>query len=225
MEFEWQERDGVYYLVYKGRNKYISVSYYDYIISNTIVVKHEQYKYLKKDWSLGLVVDYKMMNINSPITGLFVDLIQQHGLFEIKQGQPILKIDPTENAQIEKLKYIERKKIEEKDIEEKRLKREKEEIARKIKERYRKRELEKIVRQELIDSGELFGDKPKRPPIPREVVDAVYRRDGGRCVYCGSTENLQIDHIIPFSKGGATTLENLQLLCGKCNIEKSNKIG
>jgi hypothetical protein len=102
---------------------------------------------------------------------------------------------------------------------------EKAEIARRLKEKQRKRELEKIVRQELIDSGELFGDEPKRPPIPREVVDAVYKRDGGKCVYCGSVENLQLDHIIPFSKGGATSLENLQLLCQKCNIEKSNKIG
>lgn len=102
---------------------------------------------------------------------------------------------------------------------------EKKAIAAKIKERHRRRELEKIITQELIDSGELFGDQPKRPPIPRDVVDAVYRRDGGRCVYCGSTDNLQLDHIIPFSKGGATTLENLQLLCQKCNLDKSNKIG
>jgi hypothetical protein len=105
------------------------------------------------------------------------------------------------------------------------LKCEKAAIARRLKERQRKRELEKIVTQELIDNGELFGEQPKRPPIPREVVDAVYKRDGGRCVYCGSTENLQLDHIIPFSKGGATTIENLQLLCQKCNLEKSNHIG
>lgn len=103
--------------------------------------------------------------------------------------------------------------------------REKAEIASKLKEKQRRRELEEQVRMELIDSGELFGDQPKRPPIPREVVDAVYRRDGARCVFCGSTENLQLDHIIPFSKGGATSLENLQLLCQKCNLEKSNKIG
>lgn len=103
--------------------------------------------------------------------------------------------------------------------------REKAEIAARLKEKQRRRELEKQVRLELIDSGDLFGDEAKRPPIPREVVDAVYRRDGARCVYCGSTENLQLDHIIPFSKGGATTLENLQLLCQKCNLEKSNKIG
>lgn len=85
--------------------------------------------------------------------------------------------------------------------------------------------LEKIVRQELIEKGLLYGEQTKRPPIPREIVDAVYKRDGGRCVYCGSTENLQLDHIIPFSKGGATSVENLQLLCQKCNLEKSNKIG
>ena len=98
-------------------------------------------------------------------------------------------------------------------------------IAERIKEKQRRRQLEKEVRQEVIDSGELFGDKTKRPPIPREVADAVWRRDGGRCVYCGSTENLQYDHIIPFSKGGATSLENLQLLCQKCNLDKSNHIG
>lgn len=117
-----------------------------------------------------------------------------------------------------------RQEIIKKEQEEREL-REKAEIAERIKEKYRRRQLEKIVRQELIDSGELFGEQPKRPPIPREIVDAVYKRDGGRCVYCGSTQNLQLDHIIPFSKGGATTLENLQLLCQKCNIEKSNKIG
>ncbi len=59
----------------------------------------------------------------------------------------------------------------EQEIEERRremLEREKQEIAAKIKEKYRRRELEKLVRQELIDSGELFGDQPKREPIPGE---------------------------------------------------------
>lgn len=102
---------------------------------------------------------------------------------------------------------------------------EREEMEKKILERHRKRELEKSVRQNLIDRGLLYGEQTKRPHIPQEVVDAVYKRDGGRCVRCGSTENLQLDHIVPFSKGGATSLENLQLLCQKCNLEKSNKIG
>ena len=126
-----------------------------------------------------------------------------------------------EKARTESLEY----RIEQAERMRKAAEREKEEVAAKLLERQRRRELEAQVRQELIDSGQLFEDKTKRPPIPREVVDAVYRRDGARCVYCGSTENLQLDHIIPFSKGGATSLENLQLLCQKCNIEKSNKIG
>lgn len=95
----------------------------------------------------------------------------------------------------------------------------------KLLEKKRKRDLEKLALQELIDEGEIFPDANKRPPIPKEVVDAVWNRDGGKCVYCGSTENLHLDHIIPFSKGGATNIENLQLLCQKCNLEKSNKIG
>ena len=85
--------------------------------------------------------------------------------------------------------------------------------------------LKKQALNELVEEGELFPEAGKRPPIPKDVVDAVWERDGGRCVYCGSTTNLQLDHIIPFSKGGATTVENLQLLCQDCNLKKSNHIG
>lgn len=102
---------------------------------------------------------------------------------------------------------------------------EKELIKEKLLQKKRKQDLEKIALQELMDEGEIFPEANKRPPIPKEVVDAVWRRDGGRCVYCGSTENLHLDHIIPFSKGGDTSVENLQLLCQKCNLQKSNKIG
>lgn len=102
---------------------------------------------------------------------------------------------------------------------------EKTQVKEKLLEKKRKRDLEKLALQELINEGEIFPDANKRPPIPKEVVDAVWNRDGGKCVYCGSRDNLHLDHIIPFSKGGATNIENLQLLCQKCNLEKSNKIG
>lgn len=102
---------------------------------------------------------------------------------------------------------------------------EKELIKEKLLQKKRKQDLEKMALQELMDEGEMFPEANKRPPIPKEVVDAVWNRDGGRCVYCGSTENLHLDHIIPFSKGGDTSVENLQLLCQKCNLQKSNKIG
>lgn len=102
---------------------------------------------------------------------------------------------------------------------------EKDKVKAKLLEKKKKREIEKLALQELIDEGEIFPEANKRPPIPKTVVDAVWNRDRGKCVYCGSNENLHLDHIIPFSKGGDTSVENLQLLCQKCNLEKSNKIG
>ena len=65
----------------------------------------------------------------------------------------------------------------------------------------------------------------RRRTIPRDVQDRVWRRDSGKCAQCGSNKNLEFDHIIPFSKGGANTYRNLQLLCQKCNRSKSDKIG
>jgi len=62
--------------------------------------------------------------------------------------------------------------------------------------------------------------EPKRPPIPSVIKQAVWKRDGGRCVECGTRKNLQFDHIIPLALGGANTLENIQLLCKECNMGK-----
>ena len=48
----------------------------------------------------------------------------------------------------------------------------------------------------------------------------IYKRDGNKCQYCGSTKELSIDHVHPRSKGGRDTWENLVTACTKCNIKK-----
>jgi hypothetical protein len=81
-----------------------------------------------------------------------------------------------------------------------------------------------------IDDDEEFSrpatsDMPHRRIIPTKVKLAVWARDQGRCVECGSTDNLHFDHILPYSKGGTSiSAENVQLLCMRHNLGKSDKI-
>ena len=51
----------------------------------------------------------------------------------------------------------------------------------------------------------------------------IYKRDGYRCVYCGNTKQLTIDHVIQKSKGGKHTWENSVTCCIKCNLKKSDR--
>lgn len=73
-------------------------------------------------------------------------------------------------------------------------------------------------------SDPLPYEQTVREPIPEAIRSQVWRRDGGTCVRCGRKENLQFDHIIPVKKGGATTVNNLQVLCRSCNLAKGVKI-
>lgn len=68
------------------------------------------------------------------------------------------------------------------------------------------------------------SEKIRSRYIPKQIKLFVWERDGGACVVCGSKFNLQFDHIIPFSKGGANSPENLQILCEHCNKSKGAKI-
>ena len=82
-----------------------------------------------------------------------------------------------------------------------------------------------IEARRSLDDKKVTSNEKRSRQISQEVRDKVWRRDGGKCVECGSNENLEFDHIIPFSKGGANTYRNIQLLCEPCNRKKLAKIG
>ncbi len=68
-------------------------------------------------------------------------------------------------------------------------------------------------------------DIEQRRIIPSHIKLAVWKRDRGVCVECGSKTNLHFDHILPYSKGGTSEIEtNIQLLCMKHNIRKGAKL-
>lgn len=68
------------------------------------------------------------------------------------------------------------------------------------------------------------GDGVQRRPIPATLRAQVMARDGFACVECSSDRFLSIDHIWPYSKGGADTLDNLRVLCRSCNSSKGDRI-
>jgi len=98
----------------------------------------------------------------------------------------------------------------------------------------------------LIDSDEVSkGDKNalsrghnkearrhivKSRSIPLNIRVKVLNRDNFRCVFCGKSPatdvgvKLHVDHVVPFSKGGTNSLDNLQSLCEQCNLGKSNEV-
>lgn len=72
--------------------------------------------------------------------------------------------------------------------------------------------------------------KEQRTMMTKKLREAIKTRDDFTCCNCGNSTHkepnllLEIDHIIPVSKGGRTEETNLQTLCWKCNRTKSNKI-
>ncbi len=78
----------------------------------------------------------------------------------------------------------------------------------------------RMSRREILQKG---SGRDTRV-VPQDVKATVWQRDGGRCVECGSDSYLEFDHVIPHSKGGATSVNNLQLLCRGCNLSKGARL-
>ena len=86
-------------------------------------------------------------------------------------------------------------------------------------------QLSKKTKRESINS---FSNNSRK--ISDKLRYQILKRDNFKCCSCGaspakdSSVELHIDHIIPWSKGGQTVAENLQTLCSKCNLGKSDMI-
>lgn len=64
---------------------------------------------------------------------------------------------------------------------------------------------------------------PNRRPISKTKLIAVMQKSGSVCVACGWDQDLHVDHIVPHSRGGSNDVENLQMLCARCNLSKGTK--
>ncbi|HTY47378.1 MAG TPA: HNH endonuclease [Methanomassiliicoccales archaeon] len=85
----------------------------------------------------------------------------------------------------------------------------------------------KLLLLENQSSSEKASNLVEEAPrmIPSSVKVEVWKRDKGKCVNCGAIQDLHFDHVIPYSKGGSSlVLSNIQILCSKCNIAKSDRI-
>jgi len=69
-----------------------------------------------------------------------------------------------------------------------------------------------------------YEDRLAKRRIPDPLRAGVLLRDGARCRRCRTGMNLEIDHIVPLSKGGKTEEDNLQTLCRRCNRRKWKKL-
>lgn len=91
------------------------------------------------------------------------------------------------------------------------------------------RDISDWVAQPLIPDG-LFQKELvtynyiEHAKLTKKLRYKILRRDGFRCVVCGTVERLEIDHILPVTKGGLTEERNLRTLCFWCNRLKGDKI-
>ena len=67
-----------------------------------------------------------------------------------------------------------------------------------------------------VPLSRIVSQKPSR--------SMIYKRDGYKCQYCSSTRRLTIDHVVPKSKGGGESFNNLVVACSSCNTKKGNKL-
>ena len=72
-----------------------------------------------------------------------------------------------------------------------------------------------------------FDEEPqrRRKPISKLIKEGLYKRQKGKCMYCGrklDIADMHADHKKPWNRGGSDSEKNLQMLCGPCNTRKGD---
>ncbi len=85
-------------------------------------------------------------------------------------------------------------------------------------------------RNDIVREVEYYSTQEiaKRVPVRKWYGEKLYVGQDGICRKCKEHEKykaMDVDHIIPISKGGTNNIDNLQLLCRQCNAKKGNKVG
>lgn len=60
--------------------------------------------------------------------------------------------------------------------------------------------------------------------LTKKEWEEILAKYGNKCIRCNTTENISMDHIVPLSRGGIHTKENVQPLCRSCNSKKKNRL-
>lgn len=76
----------------------------------------------------------------------------------------------------------------------------------------------------FLKKGQLSKQRKRKNLHFSSLKWKIFKRDNFTCQHCGSQEFLELDHIIPFLKGGKDEETNYQTLCKKCNLRKKDKL-
>jgi len=77
-----------------------------------------------------------------------------------------------------------------------------------------------LTDERSAENGTSVGIGGSRLKLQRNIRGLLIQALGARCAECGSRDGLEIDHVIPLSRGGTDTIDNITLLCRECHREK-----